>query len=462
MTSPAMAKLAKIKKEEAIPIAIVVAATAFTAATIGALVYRRIVLFFRTSSDQTEFNEPLLLASPRNLAPHQERSKPLLQKKQSSSLKVGKEPSAGILGEQGMAMSKDDHVSISAEKITSKDVRNKTTMQILSKKTKEEDEIIQNEDAPESARAQESTPKEPSSLKPSLSKNSLLDIVSIPDNESIPTSRATSGILCDADQVIDEVLNETFLEDPEFTAEVLPTQTEPEIEPENATESKSLLSSIWSQTGTVTRVLSAMSIASAVSDPSILVDSLYNEKAAPPKKVSSENINVAVNTIFDSMDSATIQGTNDIPSEFVQHAESRLTLKSAYQDTEASISEIPETLDIPFDNPKPQSKPAKPPKFSSAQHLRRHQSSGTIRAPKRRTSTRAVLKEVAWSGTRLPAETGSLRKANTSGGPSDDANSRAKASPRIAKKPTKPVASKNPQCQKALDWAALLDKKSSP
>ena len=73
-----------------------------------------------------------------------------------------------------------------------------------------------------------------------------------------------------ADQVIDEVLNETFLEDPEFTAEVLPTQTEPEIEPENATESKSLLSSIWSQTGTVTRVLSAMSIASAVSDPSIL------------------------------------------------------------------------------------------------------------------------------------------------------------------------------------------------
>lgn len=45
-----------------------------------------------------------------------------------------------------------------------------------------------------------------------------------------------------------------------------------------------------------------------------------------------------------------------------------------------------------------------------------------------------VLKEVAWSGTRLPAETGTLRKASTSGGPSGDANSRARASPRTAKK----------------------------
>ena len=81
--------------------------------------------------------------------------------------------------------------------------------------------------------------------------------------------------------MIDEVLNETFLEEPEFTAEVLPTQTETEIEPENVTESKSLLSSIWSQTGTVTRVLSAMSIASAVSDPSILGKGLKFGKFGP-------------------------------------------------------------------------------------------------------------------------------------------------------------------------------------
>ena len=41
------------------------AATAITAATIGALVYRRIVIFFRTSSNQTALKEGLLLASPR-------------------------------------------------------------------------------------------------------------------------------------------------------------------------------------------------------------------------------------------------------------------------------------------------------------------------------------------------------------------------------------------------------------
>ena len=176
------------------------------------------------------------------------------------------------------------------------------------------------------------------------------------------------------------------------------------------------------------------------------VDTLQNERKQL-KKGSSEKINVLVNTIYDSMDSATLQGTNDIPTEYVEHQPSRLSVEA----TDASVSvsfasslqvvkraqEIPESFDIPFDSPTPPKlqpkKIGKPPKFSGPQHLRKYQSSGTIQSPKKRTSSRAiksargprkdegvrriknnVVKEVSWSGTRLPAETGVLKRGKKS------------------------------------------------
>jgi len=408
--------------------------------------------------------------------PHQDDQnirKPSLHKTGSQSQSTGK-LSARDLREQksGSAMSVGN---APADKLSSKDVRKKTTMQILSAKPKEEqtiqpkeEEIIKSlEDTPESVRAAAPVSKDsltlPSpSVKESFSKNSItsvktagtatehLEIESIPDYEDISASRATSGILCEADQV----LNDAFLADPdnEITSEI--TTTDNRIEEENNSGSKTLLTSIWSQTASVVRVLSSMSVASAVSDPSILVDTLQNERKQL-KKASSEKINVLVNTIYDSMDSATLQGSNDIPTEFVEHQPSRLSVEA----TDASVSEIPESFDIPFDSPTPpklQSKKiGKPPKFSSAQHLRKYQSSGTIQSPKKRTSTRAIKsargpqkgervrriknnvgKEVSWSGTRLPAETGVLTRGKKSGSPVDA--SPKKPPKATARKPTVP------------------------